>query len=273
MQAGFGVGRLHHVFSRQDRENIIRAAMDAGFRHFDLAPAYGDGFNERELGRILGARRSEVQVATKFGIPFRAIGELPNPIYLALRIAGKALRTSFGAQYHKRDFSPTVLVTSLEDSLRRLRTDDVDLLLIHEPQTFAEFQTLNDTWPELERQVKLGKLRKFGISSHTQLLLDAEQAGLVADAAVRMVPMCDTTCSLPASWFSSREVCVFNVVKHLSKTLGPGRIETRKLLEGFVKALPTCKPILSTHDLAEMKRMGEAFAHIPDSTTKNEADT
>ena len=270
MQAGFGVGRLHHVFSRQDREIIINSAFDAGFRHFDLAPAYGDGFNERELGRILGGRRSQVRLATKFGIPFRAIGELPNPLYLALRVAGKALRTSFGAQYHRRDFSPAVVTKSLEESLRRLRTDYVDLLLIHEPQTFAEFQTLTDTWPELERQQKLGKLRKFGISSLTQLLLDAERANLVPDAAVRMVPMCSTTCELPATWFASREVCVFNVVKHLSKTLGPGRIETRKLLEGFTKALPTCTPILSTHDLTEMRRMGEELARLPDQTAMSE---
>src|SRR5207248_1505143 len=144
MHAGFGLGRLHHIFSRRMRERIVLGAMDAGFRHFDLAPAYGDGLVERELGRILGLRRAQVHIATKFGIPFRPIGALPMPAYFFLRAAGKAMRTSFGARYGERDFRPQTLIRSLDASLRRLRTDYVDLLLVHEPLSLDQFRALGE---------------------------------------------------------------------------------------------------------------------------------
>jgi hypothetical protein len=263
MQAGFGLGRLHHVFSAHDRERIVLGAIDAGFRHFDLAPAYGDGLAERELGRILGSRRPAVSITTKFGIPVRPIGELPMPVYFALRAGGKALRTSFGANYRRRDFSPKELVASLEASLRRMRTDYVDYLLAHEPTNIEQCRSLRDAWPEMERQVQRGKLRHFGISTDTQLMLDAEKEGLIPEAAVRMVPMNDVTCGLAASWFQNREVFVFNIVKHLSRSLGPGRIDARTLVEAFARALPAGRPIFATHNLADMKKMGDAIASLP----------
>lgn len=250
---------MHHVFFRRQRERIVLGALDAGFRHFDLAPVYGEGLAERELGRILGERRAKVAIATKYGIPFRAIGELSIPVYLALRAAGKVLSRSFGAEYGRRDFRPQALVSSLEASLRRLRTDYVDYLLVHEPVSLDEFRTAGDVWTEMERQQRLGKVRRFGVSSDTQLLLDAEKEGLVPDAAVRMVPMNDLTCGFAESWFHGREVFVFNIVKHMRRSHGPGRIETLALLEGFARALPGCRPILATHNLAEIQRMGEAI--------------
>lgn len=268
MQAGFGLGRLHHVFSASQRERIILGAIDAGFRHLDLAPAYGDGLSERELGRVLVGRRSGVKIATKYGIPFRAIGELPGPVYFGLRAAAKVLRTSFGASYHERDFSPRELTTSLENSLRRLRTDYIDYFLVHEPMNIEQFRTLKDAWPEMERQQRLGKIRTYAISSDTQLLLDAEREGLVPRQAMRMIPMNAVACAQPAQWFADHEVFVFNIVKHMRRVQqGTGRIDTRTLIETFAKSLPAASPILATHDLAEMKRMGEVIASLNTAVT------
>lgn len=265
MQAGFGLGRLHHEFSRAARERIVRAALDAGFRHFDLAPAYGEGLAEKELGRVLGSHRSTVTITTKYGIPLRAIGELPTPLFLALRTSDKFLPIKFGADYRRRDFSPRALAASLEASLRRLRTDYVDYLLVHEPSSLAEFRTLGDAWSEMERQQRLGKLRRFGVSGDTQMMLDAEKEGHVPEAAVRMVPMNDVTCALPASWFHGREVFVFNIVKHMLRSRAPGaeeRLDTRAVVDGFARALPACRPIFATHNLAEIRRLGDAIAAL-----------
>lgn len=259
MQAGFGLGRLHHLFSRVQRERVVLGAMDAGFRHFDLAPAYGDGLAERELGRILGNRRADITITTKFGIPFRAIGEFPMPVYFGLRVADRILKTKFGADYTRRTFTPQLVVASLEASLRRLRTDHVDYLLIHEPLSLGEFRTMSPVWTELQRQQQLGKVRRFGVSGDTRMVLDAEKEGLVPAAAVRMVPMNDVSCALPLSWFQDREVFIFNIVKHLRPALGGGRIETRSLIQAFAKAFPTGRPILATHNTDEMKRMNEAL--------------
>jgi len=262
VQAGFGLGRLHHLFFRGDRRRIILAAIDAGFTHFDLAPAYGDGLAERDLGRILANQRDRFTITTKFGIPFRPIGELPMPIYFPLRVAGKLLHTSFGADYTRRTFTPASLAASLESSLRRLRTDHVDYLLVHEPMSLDHFRALGDVWREMERQQQLGKLRKFGVSGDTQRLLDAEKENIVPDAAVRMIPMNDVACALPKAWFQSREVFVFNIVRHLRATLGQGRINTAALLQAFSQALPSCRPILASHNLDEIKRMGDAIASL-----------
>jgi hypothetical protein len=272
MPAGFGLGRLHHEFSRGARERIIRGAIDAGFRHFDLAPAYGEGLAEKELGRVLGAQRGAVSITTKYGIPLHPIGELPTPLFLALRASDKFLPVKFGADYRRRDFSPRALAASLEASLRRLRTDYVDYLLVHEPVTLEEFRTLGDAWSEMERQQRLGKLRRFGVSGDTRLLLDAEKQGYVPDTAVRMVPMNDVTCSLPSSWFDGRDVFVFNIIKHMLRVRGDGatgRLDTRAVVEGFRRALPASRPIFATHDVAEMKRIGEAIAALPPSSTRS----
>ena len=262
MQAGFGLGRLHHLIGSQQRQEVVLGAIDAGFTHFDLAPAYGDGLLERAFAKAIGNRREGITIATKFGIPFRPIGELPTPIYFAVRAAGKLLKTSFGAQYDRRDFTPKAATASLEQSLRRLRTDRIDLLLVHEPQNLEQFRTLGDTWSELERQQRLGKVRKLGISSLAELLLDAERHNLIPASAVRMIPMCDATCAQPEEWFRTREVLVFNIVKHLSKQLGPGRINTHTLIQTFASTLPLARPIFATHNLAEIKAMGEALALI-----------
>lgn len=273
MRAGFGLGRLHHVFSSAARRRVILSAIDAGFRHFDLAPAYGDGLAERELGRALRGRRHGVRIATKYGIPFRAIGELPSPIYLGLRVAAKTLRTSLGASYDRRDFGPAALVASLENSLRRLRTDYVDYLLVHEPTSLEQFRTLGDAWAEMERQQRLGKIRTVAVSSDTRLLLQAEQEGLVPREAMRMIPMNDASCSLPLAWYSEREVFVFNVVKHVRRGHPGGqRIATRALIESFVSVLPAAAPVLASHDLDEIRRMGEVLASIPAETSARGAD-
>jgi D-threo-aldose 1-dehydrogenase len=265
MQAGFGLGRLHHVLSRGGRERIVLSALDAGFRHFDVAPAYGDGLAERELGRILDNRRDGVTITTKYGIPFRPIGELPTPVYFGLRALGQATRVSFGAKYGQRNFVSQVMVASLENSLRRLRTDHVDHFLVHDPRDISEFRALANSWPEMERQQKLGKLRRFGVACLMPVLLDAEREGLVPEALDRMVPMSELLCGMPESWFTGREVFVFNVVTHFRKAHGPGRMETRALIERFAGALPRSRPILATHDVGEIKRMGECIASLTGS--------
>jgi hypothetical protein len=265
MHAGFGLGRIHHLPTGRSREQVVRTAIEAGFRHFDLAPAYGDGLCEKELGRILGTERSRVRIATKFGIPFRPIGELPGALYFAIRAVAKVLSTSFGARYGERNFGPAELATSLENSLRRLRTDYIDLMLVHEPRTVDEFRSIDTSWSELERQQRIGKIREFGVSAEVEVLLEAEEQGLVPAGAVRMVPLCTRTLELPRAWFRERRVFVFNVVKHLRQSLGPGRIESRKLVEAVAQLVPESTPIFASHDLNEIRRLGSAIASMGES--------
>lgn len=262
MDAVFGVGRLHHLFSRAERARVIHAALDAGFRTFDLAPAYGDGLAERELGRVLRGRSETVAVTTKFGIPFRAIGELPGPMYFGLRVAAKALRTSFGAKYDQREFSPQVMVRSLEDSLRRLKRDHIDCLLVHEPMTLEQYQALGPTWRELQAQVEKGKLRRFGISGECAHIVTAVQEGWIPDTAIRMVPLCDQAAQLPSSWFDTSQVRVFNIVKHMKRGGGSGRIDSRELVRKAHGLVPRARLVLASHRSDEIARLGQAVAEL-----------
>lgn len=269
MRAGFGLGRIHHLFSTGDRTRLIEAALEAGFTHFDTAPAYGDGLSERELGRVLGSRRAGVTITTKFGIPGGAIGTLPGPIFLGLRAAGKVIRRPFGARYDRRDFSPAALTAGLDASLRRLNTDYVDFLLVHEPQTLDAYRDLTSggAWAELQRQQQRGKVRAWGVSGEAPLLLEADRAGFIPPAAARMLSMHDASCALPRAWFDGKEVFVFGIVKHLrrSQPSAEGRMDARAIVQAFARAFPGARPIFATNNADEAGRLGAAVRAISSS--------
>lgn len=149
-QLGFGVAFPPSV-SREQAMRLCDAAFDAGIRHFDVAPMYGDGVAEGWLGAFLAKHGGETTVTTKYGI-------LPTAahIQLARKVLGPVLRTmrkvptlkkgladtakAMKVSY-KAAFTPEQLRVSFEHSLRELRLDRVDLFMMHE----AEVVDLNDS--------------------------------------------------------------------------------------------------------------------------------
>src|SRR5919199_1407023 len=65
---GFGCAGLFAAPTGRQRRRVLDAALACGIRHFDVAPMYGLGMAERELGRFAVGRRDDVVIATKFGI-------------------------------------------------------------------------------------------------------------------------------------------------------------------------------------------------------------
>lgn len=119
--------------------NVIHAALDEGITLFDTSDSYGiDGGSERALGEILGARRRDVVLATKFGSP------LDRP---------RSTRHNGSRHY---------IMRAVEDSLRRLRTDYIDLYQLHfpDPQTPIE-----ETLRALDDLVRHGKVRYIACSN------------------------------------------------------------------------------------------------------------
>lgn len=143
MTLGYGTAALGRSLSARERLRLIEAAYDAGIRYFDTAPLYGAGAAEEALGRFLGMGR-EVTVATKVGIV------PPGLVGVALR------RPPTGGR-----FSPADIRTQLERSLRRLRLERVDTVLLHEVDAASALTAL-ETLDVLRDE---GKLQHAGIAT------------------------------------------------------------------------------------------------------------
>lgn len=137
---GFGcweIGGTYGAVDEAEYTPAVQRAIDLGINCFDTAEAYGFGVSERALARALGARRREVIVVTKFGVGYQ---DAPNG----------------------RDSSPARLMASIEQSLRNLNTDYVDVYLIHWPDVRTPFE---ETMRALEDIVQQGKARFVGVSN------------------------------------------------------------------------------------------------------------
>ncbi len=113
---------------------MIRAALDAGVNLVDTADVYSGGESEVIVGKALQGRRDEVVLATKFGLP---VDESPD----------------------HRGASPRWIRRALEDSLRRLGTDHVDLYQLHRPDPDTD---VDETLAALSDLVRAGKVRAIG---------------------------------------------------------------------------------------------------------------
>ncbi len=126
---GLGTAPLGGLFaevSQQTATDTVDAAWGLGVRFFDTAPLYGSGLAEERLGRALAGRpREEYRVSTKVGRVLR-----PGAASSAFRGA-PPLEAVF-------DFSPEGVRRSLAGSLRRLRLDAVDVVLLHDPEAHME---------------------------------------------------------------------------------------------------------------------------------------
>ena len=115
---------------------LIWAALDEGARHFDVAPQYGLGTAEAVLGRALQGCRNKVTIATKVGIARPVV----HPLHLTLRAVASPLRKILRRRLNIEmkpsrtlSFDVAFAESSVRESLRHLRTDRVDTLLLHMP--------------------------------------------------------------------------------------------------------------------------------------------
>jgi aryl-alcohol dehydrogenase-like predicted oxidoreductase len=151
----------------------LEAAHEAGITHFDTARSYGFGEAESAVGEFLSRHRDSVTVATKLGmVPprrSRALGAAKTVARAAVRRAPAArrlLRRGAGTMVQSGRFDPAEARASLDTSLRELGAETVDLLLLHEVRP-ADLDT-EGLYEFLERSVREGKVRYFGIATDPQ---------------------------------------------------------------------------------------------------------
>ena len=129
-----------HFGPMKDEESLdaIDAALDLGVNFIDTSDAYGAGYSETLLGKALKGKRGKVILATKGG------------------------NVMAGPNRGKRIFAADYVGRVMEESLRRLQTDYIDLYQLHNPD--VEVIRGGEVWELLERRKKEGKIRHYGVS-------------------------------------------------------------------------------------------------------------
>lgn len=180
-ELGLGCARIGGIFQRDPAGfvELLSAARDHGINFFDTADMYSQGESETLLGRAFRRRRDQVIIASKVGycLPAqrRIIARVKPLVRPLIRLLGLKRAQLPGAVRGAlaQDFSPNYIRSAVEGSLRRLRTDYLDILQLHSPS--AEIVARGEWSQALESLKQAGKIRYYGISCDT---LDAASTAL-----------------------------------------------------------------------------------------------
>ncbi|GAA1466500.1 aldo/keto reductase [Microbacterium thalassium] len=156
--SAIGLGTMSLLTSNDDRSAraLLERALDAGINLVDTADVYGDGAVEEALGRLLGSRRDEVVLATKVGLPM-------------------------GADPERSGGSARWITRAVEDSLRRLNTDHIDLYQLHRPDPRTP---IDETVAAFDGLRQSGKIRWAGSSVFpAEMLVESQWAAQRLGAA------------------------------------------------------------------------------------------
>jgi methylglyoxal reductase len=152
--------------------NTIHAALDAGINLIDTAPAYEFGLSESIIGKAIKGKRDKVILATKCGLWWKDTRGV-----LFFEISGKSVT---------RSLRPDTIRLEVEDSLRRLGTDTIDLYQTHWPSIDPDKTPIADTMDCLLKLREEGKIRAIGVSNATIDDMDAYQSvGVISSCQPR----------------------------------------------------------------------------------------
>lgn len=159
----FGTGSLHHIYRQSQRLQLLEAAFASGITHFDTSPYYGYGLAESDLGLFMRGRRYAVTIATKVGLYAPGVSHGSLSVWVR-----KAVGKFFSSLSHPRvDWSIRAAENSLDASLKRLRTDYVDILFLHEPD--PNLISSDEFYAWLEGERSKGKIRYWGLAGAPDL--------------------------------------------------------------------------------------------------------
>jgi len=177
---GLGCARIGGVFqgNASGYLDLLAFAFERGVTFFDTADMYSQGESEALIGKALRGKRDRIVIASKAGyrLPGRRqlvakLKPLLRPIVQKLKIKRESLPSGSKGTI-SQDFSPRYLVAAVEGSLRRLRTDHLDILQLHSAP--LEVVERGEWLPAMEQLQRAGKIRYWGIA------VDSVEAGLAA---------------------------------------------------------------------------------------------
>ncbi len=157
---GLGCNNFAVRLDRAATAAVVHAALDAGITLFDTADIYGNrGGSETLLGEALGARRKDVVLVTKFGLPMDDSGR-------------------------RQGGSRRYVLEAVEASLRRLNTEWIDVYYVHRPDPSTPIE---ETLRALDELVRSGKVRHVGCSNFSAPQIDAALAVAQQNGLTRFV--------------------------------------------------------------------------------------
>jgi len=156
---GLGTNNFGRRCDLEQTRAVLDAALEAGVTLIDTADIYGDGSSEDYIGRVLEGRRDRVVLATKFGKPMSEGPDVPRG-------------------------SPEYIRWAVEGSLRRLRTDVIDVYQMHDPD---ERTPIDETLGALDELVRAGQVRHVGSSNFNASQVEAADRVARERGTVRFV--------------------------------------------------------------------------------------
>jgi len=149
-EVGFGLWTISTGwwgnFTEGEATALMHKAFDLGITLFDAADTYGNGLSEELIAKAFPKQRNEITIATKVGYDFVHYGEARGR----------------GQREIPQDFSPEAITRATDAALKRLKTDRIDLLQLH---NIRMEQVYDDAlWTTLEKLKSEGKIRYYGIA-------------------------------------------------------------------------------------------------------------
>jgi aryl-alcohol dehydrogenase-like predicted oxidoreductase len=213
-RVGLGCARIGGIFQNQTRievQSLLKGAFDAGITFYDTSDLYCQGESEELLGEAFSRMRDKVIIASKVGytIPHRrrivaSVKPLIRPLITKVRLHRDRLPKAVRGQLDQ-DFSAMHIESAVNASLRRLRTDYIDLYQLHSPP--SEVLKRGEVFATLAKLQCSGKVRYVGVSceSADDVRLCAHQAEL---AALQMrISLMDQT-ALSVAGPLAKEACI-----------------------------------------------------------------
>ncbi len=161
---------------KQDSVNSIHASLDHGVTSIDTAPFYGFGLSEEMIGEaIKGKDRSKIQLLTKFGLVWDGSNQGKGEFLFDAEDEGRKIPVYKFA-------SKENIIKEVEESLKRLGTDYIDLLQLHWPDSTTP---ISETMEAMELLIQQGKIRTAGVSNYS--VSQMEEASKTLDLASNQV--------------------------------------------------------------------------------------
>jgi aryl-alcohol dehydrogenase-like predicted oxidoreductase len=196
---GYGTAPLGDMFGANDEETALQSAyraLDAGINFFDCSPFYGKGLAEERLGKVLRGRRHEIILATKAG--------------------------RYGPEEY--DFSADRIRRSIEESLRRLGTDYVDIFQLHDVEYVDLEGPIGEGYQELVRLRDAGLCRFIGMTGYPTAMTR------------RVITECDLDVTLSYAHSTLLDDCLATQILPLAEERGVGVINAAAVALGLLTA-------------------------------------